>query len=142
MNAPHNSLRRAATGLVAIIYVLLIFGASVRVWGAGLACPDWPLCFGMLVPEIDFKVGLEFGHRVYAGGVSLLFVWLGYRLWREREPLARCVAVVVGGSCRAIHTGHPRRVDSPRASRAMDGVQSLAGGEHLLCFDLVAGAPS
>lgn len=74
-------------GLVAITYVLLIVGASVRVHGAGLACPDWPLCFGKVVPPINFQVGLEFGHRVFAGGVSLLFAWLGYRLWRERGNL-------------------------------------------------------
>ena len=52
-----RTLTRLATGLVATTYVLLVFGASVRVHGAGLACPDWPLCFGEVVPEIDFAVG-------------------------------------------------------------------------------------
>lgn len=57
---------------------LLVFGSTVRVHGAGLACPDWPLCFGQVVPAYDFKVYLEFGHRVVAGLVSLIFagVWL------------------------------------------------------------------
>jgi cytochrome c oxidase assembly protein subunit 15 len=68
---------RAAFGLVALTWFLLVFGSTVRVHGAGLACPDWPLCFGEVVPTIDFKVGLEFGHRVVAGFVSLGFLGMG-----------------------------------------------------------------
>ena len=60
-------LGRLAAFLVAATAFLIVFGASVRVHGAGLACPDWPLCFGEVVPAIDFQVGLEFGHRVIAG---------------------------------------------------------------------------
>lgn len=65
-----------------LTYVLLVFGSTVRVHGAGLSCPDWPLCFGRLVPEYDFKVYLEFGHRVWAGGVSLGFLTMGALAWR------------------------------------------------------------
>jgi heme A synthase len=33
-------------GLAAASFVLIVLGALVRAHGAGLACPDWPLCFG------------------------------------------------------------------------------------------------
>ncbi len=80
-----NALRstRAAFSLVALTWFLLVFGSTVRVHGAGLACPDWPLCFGRVVPAYDFKVYLEFGHRVVAGFVSLGFIAQAVYLWRS-----------------------------------------------------------
>ncbi len=82
-------------------WALLVFGAAVRVHGAGLACPDWPLCFGEVIPPLDFQVGLEFGHRVVAGVISLGFLALGGLLWRLRAavpaagPLWGAAAVVL-----------------------------------------------
>jgi cytochrome c oxidase assembly protein subunit 15 len=70
-------LVQACFALFAVTTVLLVFGSTVRVHGAGLACPDWPLCFGVVVPELDFQVFLEWGHRALAGGVSLGFLALG-----------------------------------------------------------------
>lgn len=69
--------KRLALALTVSTWGLIVFGASVRVHGAGLACPDWPLCFGQVVPTIDFQVGLEFGHRVLAGIISLGVLALG-----------------------------------------------------------------
>lgn len=63
--------------LAAVTFGLLVFGATVRVHGAGLACPDWPLCFGEVIPELNFQVFLEWGHRVFAGTISVGFVGLG-----------------------------------------------------------------
>ena len=45
----YETARRLAysfVGLAAVTYVLIVFGALVRAHGAGLSCPDWPLCFG------------------------------------------------------------------------------------------------
>ena len=62
--------------LAGVTYVLIVFGALVRAHGAGLACPDWPLCFGEVIPQFDFKVAFEWGHRALAGSVGLIFLAL------------------------------------------------------------------
>lgn len=103
-------LSRMVAGLVACTYGLIVFGASVRVHGAGLACPDWPLCFGEVVPTIDFQVFLEFGHRVLAGLISLGFLGALIATVRRRAEVGRlpvaialaaavtlCVQIVLGG---------------------------------------------
>jgi cytochrome c oxidase assembly protein subunit 15 len=100
LSARSNTFRLSspAFGLVAITWVLLVFGASVRVNGAGLACPDWPLCFGEVIPTIDLGVFFEFGHRVYAGGVSLLFAALGaVAAWRWKRGTLSARPLVVWG---------------------------------------------
>ena len=63
--------------LAGVTYVLIVLGALVRAHGAGLSCPDWPLCFGEVIPEFDFKVAFEWGHRVLAGSVGLIYLALG-----------------------------------------------------------------
>lgn len=78
-----RGLVRSAFALVGLTAFLLVFGSTVRVHGAGLACPDWPLCFGEVVPAFDVKVYLEFGHRVVAGVVSLWFVAQSWILWKR-----------------------------------------------------------
>lgn len=67
-------LARCFAGLAGITWLLLIFGSTVRVHGAGLACPDWPLCFGEVVPEFNFQVFLEWGHRQLAGIIGVVFL--------------------------------------------------------------------
>ena len=90
-----TAARRLAAGFAALVVLtfgLIVLGALVRANDAGLACPDWPLCFGQVVPEFDVKVGFEWGHRALAGSVSLLFLGLAFVVLREpmlRRPLRR-----------------------------------------------------
>ncbi|HBZ71038.1 MAG TPA: hypothetical protein DEP35_15420, partial [Deltaproteobacteria bacterium] len=69
-------LSHAYAALVALTAGQLVLGALVRAHGAGLACPDWPLCWGAFVPQLDFRVAFEYGHRITGAVVSLLFLGL------------------------------------------------------------------
>ena len=56
-------------------YATIVLGGTVRGIGAGLACPDWPLCHGSIVPDLgDPLVAVEYAHRLVAAFTSLFFV--------------------------------------------------------------------
>lgn len=58
------------------LVLLLLWGNMVSGLGAGLACPDWPLCFGSFFPEINFPIFMEHGHRVLGLFVTIFFALL------------------------------------------------------------------
>ncbi|MGZ7042720.1 MAG: COX15/CtaA family protein, partial [Thermoanaerobaculia bacterium] len=80
---------RRFTKLVAASTLFLIFaGAMVTSTGSGLAVPDWPLSYGMLMPPMIGGIFYEHGHRMIAATVGLLTVIQALWLWR-REPKRR-----------------------------------------------------
>ena len=91
--------RRARTFLrfalvtIALTYFLISVGAIVRVSGAGMGCPDWPKCFGLLIPPTSVEQLPPLGSYHYPPGWKVesfdpLMTWI--------EFVNRLIGVLVG----------------------------------------------
>jgi heme A synthase len=75
-------LPRAFAVTVAWTLLLLFLGSVVHATGSSLACPDWPTCYGTMVPNMTGGIFWEHLHRLVAGGLVLMFsltTWIAYR---------------------------------------------------------------
>ncbi len=69
-------LAQLASHLVVALIALVVIGGATRVMEAGLACPDWPLCYGSFLPgrQMNVQVFLEWFHRLDAFFVGIFFL--------------------------------------------------------------------
>lgn len=93
-----------AAGSFVLLFLVLILGAVMRHFGAGLAIPDFPLAFGGLVPPtMTFPVAIHYFHRLGAFASLILIAAVlwdvlsrhGQSLQLKRPALTMGVLVVV-----------------------------------------------
>jgi protoheme IX farnesyltransferase len=80
-----------ALATAALAYFLILLGGLVRISGAGLACPDWPLCHGRLIPPLEGQVLIEYSHRLVALLVSAFVVATALAAFKVRHLVPRAV---------------------------------------------------
>jgi len=81
-------------------YLLILIGGLVHGTGSSLACPDWPTCYGTMMPKMEGGVAVEHSHRLAAGTVVILTLILAALVARSRQPhhrpLRRVAFLAVG----------------------------------------------
>ncbi len=110
------NIRNLALLATPLALVVVVLGSYVRLSDAGLGCPDWPGCYGMIdvprtaaeiaeanaiFPErpVDVaKAWKEMVHRYAAATLGLLILAIGFVAWRRRRlpnsALAPALALV------------------------------------------------
>ncbi len=73
---PGFRLGQLAAHVVVALIALVVIGGATRVMEAGLACPDWPLCYGSFLPgrQMNLQVFLEWFHRLDAFFVGIVLI--------------------------------------------------------------------
>lgn len=88
---PKERIRRLVWKMCVATLILMAIGSATRVMNAGLACPDWPLCYGELVPtkQMNFQVFLEWFHRLDAALIGVSAIALVGLSWWQRQFLPK-----------------------------------------------------
>jgi len=75
---------------VLALIALIVIGGATRVMEAGLACPDWPLCYGSFLPlkHMNIRVFLEWFHRLdaFIVGILILSKFILSLIWSKEIP--------------------------------------------------------
>ena len=86
-----RQLQLLSAHLVVALVALVVIGGATRVMQAGLACPDWPLCYGSFLPgrQMNLQVFLEWFHRLDAFVVGIGVLVLATTAVLQRQHLPR-----------------------------------------------------
>jgi heme A synthase len=81
-------LGRLSLAAVIVAYGEVMLGSWTRINGAGMTCPDYPLCNGQVIPSMGGGTVWEWTHRLTAAILSLLVLSVLVNAWRQRRAAA------------------------------------------------------
>ncbi|UFS69529.1 COX15/CtaA family protein [Geomonas sp. RF6] len=87
-------LGRITAGL---FFILLLWGNLVAGMKAGMACPDWPLCQGRVLPPLQLDVWMEFTHRILAALATLCLILLSRQRLKSYPGFNKAIPIAALG---------------------------------------------
>jgi len=76
--------RRVAFATVGVLILIVATGATVRLTGSGLGCPNWPTCTTKHALPRGYHSDIEFGNRVVSAVTVFTTLVLAVLAWRTR----------------------------------------------------------
>lgn len=103
----------------ALICLVIVAGSVVRASGAGMGCPDWPLCFGRLIPPVS-ESELPPDYREHYAIDGRFEDFNAVKTWTEY--INRWVGVIAGFSLIALVVYSLRAFKRDKSFFAMSGL--------------------
>lgn len=79
---------------VLLLFLLLVWGNLVAGLKVGLACPDWPLCYGKILPPFRWDIYMEFTHRILGVLTSIFLIILCHKRFRIYSGLNKIIPLL------------------------------------------------
>ena len=68
-------IKRLAWCSLICVYLVITAGSTVRATGSGMGCPDWPTCYGYLIPPTSAGQVTWSPNRSFSPGQMIIHVW-------------------------------------------------------------------
>jgi cytochrome c oxidase assembly protein subunit 15 len=79
------AFRRVAFAAVGVLILIVATGATVRLTGSGLGCPEWPTCTTKHALPQSYHSDIEFSNRVVSAITVFTTLGLAVAAWLTRE---------------------------------------------------------